>query len=301
MSWKDYFFFTRREKNGLQVLLFLILFLVVVYWSMPYWVHPDEASNAELKGEIARFEAMIAEQSTADTLRNQYSKNVQTTVALFAFNPNTVDSTQMLSLGIKPYLASRIIKYRKKGGRFATATDFSKIYGLSEQDFQRLAPYIVIPVATSATVFAKDTLVKTPTKKEILVVDINTADTTSLMSVRGIGRVYANRIVAYREKLGGFVDKKQLLEVYGINEEVYEKISPYIVSLSIELRTLSVNKATVHQLKQHPYISFYQAKSIYDYRTSKKNKRIDSLDGIPASRDINADFIDKIRPYLSFE
>ena len=99
------------------------------------------------------------------------------------------------------------------------------------------------------------------------VIDINSADTAVLRSLYGIGPVLSQRIVRYRDLLGGFVRKDQLLEVYGLSKECYSGISDRI-TVNATNKKIKINEATIQELKKHPYIDYYQAKAIVDYRNS---------------------------------
>ena len=128
-------------------------------------------------------------------------------------------------------------------------------------------------------------------------VELNTADTTALKELRGIGSVFAKRIVKYRNLLGGFHHKEQLLEVYGMTEELYSKISEHIIVDSDILTTININTATLQQLNHHPYLNYYQAKAIIKYRDlgNTFNNVVD-LKNITI---IDNDTYEKIKPYLS--
>ena len=95
---------------------------------------------------------------------------------------------------------------------------------------------------------------------------INSADTTAWMQLRGIGPVFSRRIIAYRNLLGGFVALEQLYEVYGLSEEQVQSMLPFLTLDSTDLRQLNVNTASVQQLRRHPYIDYYLAKTLWDER-----------------------------------
>lgn len=304
MSWKDYFYFTKQEKRGLSVLIVMLIVLIGTYVGLPYFIsNPVVMDDEEVKLQIADFEKTLQEDSASFVYKKQHwSKNIDSTTSILqVFDPNHADSALFLKLGIKPYVISRILKYRAKGGVFRSPTDFSKIYGLPKEMYERLLPYIQIkPIARDKQlVDSKESL--PVTTSEITFVDINKADTTMLKTVKGIGSVLSKRIVTYREKLGGFISVEQLKEVYGITDEVYQKIAPQLTVSQSYTKKISINQVTVHQLKQHPYISFYQAQSIYEYRMGKRTKRIENIEEIPFNRDINSDFIEKIKPYVTCE
>ena len=119
--------------------------------------------------------------------------------------------------------------------------------------------------------FKKDVKpVKTETlKKEILIVNINTTDTMQLLNLPEIGPFFARNIVEYRKKIGGFIDKKQLLEIYGFDSVRYEIISPYIIIDSVAIRRLKVNHDDFKTILRHPYIEYEDVKKIVNDRESK--------------------------------
>lgn len=98
---------------------------------------------------------------------------------------------------------------------------------------------------------------------------INSADTTELKSLPGIGSFFAKNIVDYRNKLGGFINKQQLLEVYGLDSSRFEIISPYIILDSIEIQKVKVNHDDFKTILRHPYIDYDDVKKIVNYRETK--------------------------------
>jgi competence ComEA-like helix-hairpin-helix protein len=138
-------------------------------------------------------------------------------------------------------------------------------------------------------------------KKTDEMVEINSADTTRLMQLRGIGSGYAKMIVAYREKLGGFYTTTQLLEVYKFSEETYKKIQSQLTVDTTLIRKIPINTATVKQLKSHPYISYYQALSIVENRALQVDMRYNSLYDMVVDEDLKEEDILRVAPYLSFE
>lgn len=101
------------------------------------------------------------------------------------------------------------------------------------------------------------------------IVELNTADTLDLQQLYNIGPTFSRRIVRYRTLLGGFVNKGQLLEVYGMDSVRYSDILPYITIDTAAVSKLDINTATIDQLKRHPYLDYYQAKAIVRLRESQ--------------------------------
>ena len=132
-------------------------------------------------------------------------------------------------------------------------------------------------------------------------VELNSADTTRLKMLRGIGSGYAKMIVAYREKLGGFYKAEQLLEVYKFSDETYQKIKHQLSVDTTLIRKIKINEATVKELKSHPYISYYQALSIVENRELQPEMRYNSLYDMVVDEDLKEEDILRLAPYFSFE
>ena len=137
------------------------------------------------------------------------------------------------------------------------------------------------------------------TEREVML-ELNSADTLQLQELRGIGPGFARRIVKYREKLGGYYAKEQLMEIYGFTEELYGKVAPHITVDASKIRRLDVNAHGIAELKLHPYISFYEAKAIVEYRNTKPSKRIDSIDELADLPDLKENW-EVIRIYIKVE
>lgn len=149
--------------------------------------------------------------------------------------------------------------------------------------------------------FKRSTRTSRRSAKTDEMVELNSADTTRLKMLRGIGSGYAKMIVAYREKLGGFYDISQLLEVYKFPDETYQKIKHQLSADTTLIRKIKVNEATVKQLKSHPYISYYQALSIVENRELQPEMRYNSLYDMVVDEDFKEEDILRVAPYFSFE
>lgn len=222
----------------------------------------------------------------------------------FAFDPNTADSTQLLRLGLRPFIVRNIYKYRAKGGRFRKPGDFARMYGLGKEEYKSLEPYIKIssdyqPASsliseTEKSSSPKDSL-RYPVKLSVGEhIALNTADTTTLKQVPGIGSGYARAIVNYRNRLGGYVDVNQLLEIKGIPPEALQ----YIVLGNSEVKKLDVNHLSLNQLKQHPYLNFYQARALVESR--RLHGPLRSAADLRLISDFTEADIKRLIPYLQF-
>ncbi len=312
--WKDYFYFSRGQRVGIVILISLIIIVIVSNYLLPYFFPIDEKEDKGFRIEVEAFRKSL---KSTDSLRQiewqkqneerqrEYEEKYanyasdfkkaekKNTYTLFPFDPNVIDSASFVKLGLKPRIASNILKYRNKGGSFRTIEDFSKVYGISSDKMKELQPYISI---------AETKPLKTEnqsTKRTNIVVDLNSADTTLLMQVKGIGRGYAKGIVRFRQSTGGFVAVNQLLEIYGMSPENFEKIKPYCnVDLNL-VRQIRINTSTAERLDAHLYINFYQAKAIYELRR-KKGKLI-SANELKELTEFKPEELERLKPYLNFE
>lgn len=261
-----------------------------------------------MSSQLARTDSLTADSSIrkAAVRRGvQYIYNVETVRRkLSAFDPNTADSTLLLSLGLQPWQVRSIYRYRAKGGIYRQPSDFARLYGLTVKQYKELLPYIHIsdeykPAAevygrTDAVKSGRDTL-RYPVKlRPGQYVTLDDADTASLRKVPGIGRYYASRIVRYRNDLGGYVSVAQLSEIEGIPEAALS----YFRVTGGAVRKLNLNRLTLNELKHHPYINFYQARRIIDYRRLKGP--LHSIDDLRLLKDFSQRDIERLRPYVEF-
>ena len=220
------------------------------------------------------------------------------------FDPNTVDSMTLLHLGFKPWQAKNMLKYRAKGGRYRQKEDMKKLYGMTDSMYIALEPYICIQQDSIAVDSAQvdtihlDSLPKWRSIKKDTILNLRTADTTELKLIRGIGSYRAKMIVRYREQLGGYARVEQILEARGMDKVVADSILPHFYIDSVVLNKMPVNKIRPEVLHRHPYLSFEQAKAIYEYR--RRHIRIKSAEELKKIKGLSPSDIEKISIYLDF-
>jgi DNA uptake protein ComE-like DNA-binding protein len=212
--------------------------------------------------------------SLAELLRKQDYEKLSP--VYFAFNPNYVTVDSLLMLGFPRKVAERLYNYREKGGRFDVKKDMKKIYGLSDSLMNRIYPYIDLPEKSKAIISP---------------MDINTINSRELASRSGIDGNLASRIVNYRFKLGGFVLLDQLIEVYGITDDLAKQLkSKVFIVGGYRPRLIKINHENAQKLQQHPYISDQLAEDIIRYR---------EINGTIKSQTVLADF--KSMDMVNFE
>lgn len=297
MHLKEFFFVPKSDRAAVVLLLAAVVVAVIALHGLG---GGDEATT------LAAADSLPSpKRSPGSPPMQAYGEYYQVeghAAERFFFDPNTADSTQLLRLGLRPWQVRNIYKYRAAGGVYRRAADFARLYGLTVKQFRELEPYIRIssdylPASrlvsrspAEAPVYSRDTLLYPQKMQPGETVELNAADTTRLKKVPGIGSWYARQIVYYRERLGGYANREQLLEIEGFPDEAlaYFRLEPGSV------RRLNLNKLTMSQLRRHPYISFYQAKAICDYRRLKGPLR--SLDDLRLLRDFPPAAIARLQP-----
>lgn len=297
--WKDFFYYTKSERRVILLLLAIALLLLGI-WAITEYLRPVEVpvtlSESE---EIDSFLANLEEQ---EKIRKSHTPKNEISAVLQPFDPNTADSVLLRQLGLPVYIVRNILKYRAKGGVFRSPESFSRIYGLKEEVYQKLKPYITIAplvsvshVRTDTFRQLKDTIPYVPKYKEGTIVDLNKADTSILKRIPGIGSTLARMIVVYRQRLGGFYDVSQLQEVPHVGVE----LNKWFVVTPAGLHKIQVNSASLDKLRLHPYMDFYKAKAIMEYR--RKRGKIKGLSQLSMFEEFTEKDLKRLSPYLTFE
>ena len=216
---------------------------------------------------------------------------------LFPFDPNNLSVEGWQKLGLSEKTSKTIEKYRNKGGKFHTADDLKKIWGMPAGFYERVKDYVVIAsLQNNHPQNDADKFVYTKSEKKVLLVNINQADTTAFIALPGIGSKLAARIVNFRDKLGGFYSVEQVRETYGLPDSTFQKVKGSF-QLSGTVRKLNVNTATKDELKVHPYIKWNLANAIVEYRN--QHGAFKSLDDLKNISIIDEATFEKIMHYLS--
>ena len=271
---RRWFAFSKGERVAIVTILALILVLILACLFRPSRKSLSDASLHDLDSLLALRQAAIELQ------QQQQAEKPQEVTELhpFPFNPNTITEEEWLQMGLTDRQVRSIMNYKAKGGRFYSKSDVEKLYAISEEEYAQLEPFIVLPeVARGNT--AKPTAKKQesqasddkpkPEKKAIPVVDLNTVDSTTLVELPRMGGYMASRIIAFREKLGGFVEVAQLLDVKGLDSTRFAAMRPYLLIGDTETRRIDVNRADFKTLVGHPYLSYEQVKRIFRQRETR--------------------------------
>lgn len=197
----------------------------------------------------------------------------------FPFNPNGLPEEEWRKMGLSDRQIRTIKNYEAKGGKFYSKNDVKKLYSISDEEFAQLEPFIDIPPLNRSIYdhsnrpdygnSKEKKEYNQPEAKPIEMVEINSADSALFVQLPKVSPYLASRIVTYRNKLGGFLNLEQLLEVKGMDSTHYQAILPYLQFQSVEAKKIDINRDDFKTLVNHPYLNYDMVKAIFKQRDSK--------------------------------
>lgn len=301
------YYLNRHDRRIMLVLLTVAAIAFALLFFVGRHVEPvDDVAADSLQARVAADSVSRSQPS-----RQPYYQQPEHVVERFAFDPNTADSTQLLRLGLQPWQVLNIYKFRAAGGIYRKKSDFARLYGLTVKQYRELEPYIQI----SADYLPASTLVHddAPRHRDTLhhsekmsggfpekmsegeTIDLNVADTALYRKVPGIGSYYARRIADYGQRLGGYVSVDQLDDIENFPPEA----KAFFTVSTGSVRKIRINQLTLNELKRHPYINYYQARAITDYR--RLHGPIRSLHDLHLLPEFSEESIARLHPYISYE
>ena len=288
--WMEFLVFTRKERIAVFVLSLLIIITAIapVFIAEKKFIAPNAEEFYALKSELDKLSS-----SSNDTItqtkndnqpwQNNYSLSQITDngreIEFFPFDPNKISPEEWKKLGLRDRTVKTITNFRSKGGKFRQATDLKKIYGLKEEEYQRLLPYVRFEKkdeikyenANHENNRREESYSTKIVSLKPYPVEINKTDTTELIALPGIGSKLANRIINFRNKLGGFYSVEQLHEVYGLPDSTFDRLKTYLTCNPALVNKININDVDIETLKQHPYIRWNLANAIVQYRKEHGN------------------------------
>jgi competence protein ComEA len=295
-----YFGFHRKEANGLLVLIGLIGLIMLIPYIYSVVKQDDPITEIE---EMAVLKLALAEKkriSVEEDVGRKFKYPHKRSNKLFAFNPNIIGQADWENLGLSPKQSAAILRYIKRGGRFRKKEDLQKMYTINTEMYNKLAPYINIidgdlsNKGSQPKVYAP----RVSEKRSAVVVEVNTADTTELDKIKGIGMTFANRIIKYRERIGGFHRKEQLMEVFGIDSVKYLEIKDQVLIDASRVKKININTAGFEDFKNHPYIRYKQVNALIQFR--KQHGNYSNIADLNKVAILNQETIDRLTAYLEF-
>lgn len=307
MRFRDFHYVRRSDR---RVIFFLLAVFIVVSLALLIFHGKEKMYTASDNDDSAAVGWRDYRHGYYDYRRgkgNHYYAVRGRSVSRFPFDPNTADSTELLALGLEPWQVRNIYKYRAKGGVFRRKEDFGRVYGLTNRQYRDLAPLIRIgsdyqpytsrgyqnvPYGEAPDSVPGRRFTAKLRKGERI--DLNDADTVLLLKVPGIGPYFARQIVHNRKMLGGFYSVRQLLEIQDMPEEAL----PYFEVNPAKVHRLNVNKLSLVELRRHPYINYYQAKAIVDYR--RLYGEIHDMGQLKLMKYFTPDDFERLRHYIEY-
>ncbi len=286
-----------------MILVFILLLTVFLDFFLPFLI-PEKTFDATAWKEAAE------KQNASIPLSAEPEKKIFSAI----IDPNKVESAVLLKIGIPAGIATNWVKYINKGGRFYRKEDIMKLYGMNKDLYTKIEDYLVISekikLPKIKSEFSKETKKSFPeyVKKDslwknkyvekknvpIVMVGINSADSTQLEALPGIGPTLASRIIKYRRLLGGFYDVIQIKDIYGMSDELWARSSPGLFADKSALKMLDLNFLSLTELGRHPYIGFRQARKVVNCRD--KNGKFRSREELVPL--FSADSLRRLLPYV---
>ena len=291
---KNLFDFSKRDRNAVITLSALIIIVSAGHFVINF-------VNLNRPADHSEFEKAMT------VWLSQPDSSVPENMDAFMFDPNTVSQSQLDSLPFPRKVKRNLLRYREAGGRLLRPGDLKKIYGMNDSIYEALKDYIIIESCSDTPSGEKGNF--EPGREgshehqfagsdniESLI-ELNSADSIQLVRLRGIGPVFAARIINYRNLLGGFYSKHQLLEVYNFPEETFNEIKRYIITDSAAVKKIRINYAGFAELIRHPYLDRSDVDKIMEFR--ERYGRFSSIDQIRSLELADSLKTEKIRPYFT--
>jgi len=303
---RNHFGFSRAETNGM-VLLFPFLLLTIF---SPFLINQyleisntkpvfDEKSAIQWKKELEKKVIILKPTKKKQAFFYKNSKKKKVTKRKFVFNPNKVTKKEIIELGFSQRVANNWSKFIAAGGKFYEQKDLMKVYGIDSTLLSSLESFVQFPknaVDPTKEEFQKKDF--KPFKIAFKETNLNSTDREDLKKISGIGDKLSERIIKFRDKLGGFHSMRQLNEVYGLDSTIIQKIGSHF-HINDSINRIFINQISKKELANHPYFSYKTAQVIVNYR--EQHGHFQKPDDLKKIHIINDSIVSKISPYLQFE
>lgn len=283
MKLKSHFRFNKQERSGIFFLLLIVILLQGGYFFV----------KANPPSKEADFALNTLEQNRIDSLK---ILQTEATRKIYPFNPNYITDYKGYTLGLSPSELDRLFAYRKQDKFVNSAKEFQNVTQISDSLLNEISPYFKFPdwVNSNQAAAKKETRAKKASTRK----DLNSATAEELISIYGIGEALSERIVKFRDRLGGFLVDDQLYDVYGLKPEVVERtLLKFQVVKAPSINKININKAGVEELSRLIYINKSLAFNIIEYRD--KNGLFASLQELSQVDQFPTEKLDRIALYLS--
>lgn len=303
---RDYFYFQTSDRRAIVALGCIAVFCIGVLLVVDSL--KEKTVNSGMK-ELSK--------NMKDLQRS--SQSATPTIALHAFDPNTIDSLTLVSFGVPSWKVKNFLHYRAAGKVFCSADELGDTYGWTSEDVERLTPFVHVgaqyrkqaersrfehpKIITGRAAGREKQEAEESTQpyfshkfQTLTPVDVNTADTALLRRIPGVGEKISEAIVRYRNRLGGFHSVEQLMDIKIVSPEL---LAWFTVSSSSSVKKIAINRASFQQLNSHPYITYDQTKDLLQY--IHLYGPIPDEPTLVATAIFTPDELERLRPYITYE
>ncbi|MAP80340.1 MAG: competence protein ComEA [Aequorivita sp.] len=294
MELKSHFTFNKQQRSGILLLLLFIVLTLCVYWFTDF--------SEKDTFDVSSPEIVLIQQEL-DSLRLLAIENRKPKI--YPFNPNFITDYKGYTLGMSNEQIDKLLQYRREGEWINSIADFKNVTGVSDSLLNVISPYFKFPEwvtnPKSKTAFKNNSSSKGFSEKKYTEkIDLNKATAEELQKVSGIGNTLSQRIIKYRDKLGGFSSDIQLNNVYGLEPEVVKRTQNlFTVKSPKPIEKINVNTATASDISTIPGVSFNLAKNIWEYR--RLREKINSIEELKKIDGMTPRKLQLIQLYLSVE
>ncbi len=263
---REFLLFSRTDQRGVMALSIILVIVIGIRFYL------NSLPPGEIKidpNEMQAIQQWIALQQKNDSLQEiekpYSSSNNRTLIISKPFDPNKANKVDWIGIGFSEKEASSIIKFRSICKGFRYKEDVQKIFCMTEERYQSLEPFLTIP---SKPLYDKHVngYKKEYTQTRFKMLELNTADSIELISLKGIGPGWARRIIKRRNQLGGYYSISQLLEIKGLSDSLLNTIQTQINIDTSLITRLNINTISLEEIQKHPYCWYGVGKSIVNYR-----------------------------------
>jgi len=288
-KFKSHFKFNKQERSGIFFLLLIIIILQGVYFFLktkPF----DNGNNKIIIDAI--------EQSRIDSLK--LVSKIKDTVKIYPFNPNFITDYKGYTLGMSVSEIDRLHTFRNLNKYVNSKEEFQNITGVSDSLLAIIAPFFKFPdwVKSDKKEYTSNSSQPPRAKVSIIVRDLNAVTADDLKKVNGIGDKLSERIIKFRDRLGGFLVNEQLYDVYALDAEVVDRaLKQFQVLNPPQVKRIDINSASAKEIANLVYLSHAVAYKIVELR--ELNGGIRSLDELTNIDGFPSEKLDRIALYLS--
>lgn len=302
MDFDRWFGFTLRERIGIGSLLGLIIF---VYFLGEFWPYrnipsiPDLSEFLFLSDTISDLDNSLDDNQSSQIFMLDNDNKLKK-FQRFVFNPNTISFDSFQLLGFNKFAAKNLTNYVNKGGKIYDSSKFKTIFGIDTNLVNLLSPYIRYPEKPEKNTYNKNQDYRIKIEDSpIQPIEINTADSAQFYTLKMLGRYNANKIIRFRTRAGGFMNKQQLLEFELVSDSLYDLIEPYILVDPKGFKKINLNTADYKTFISHPYFDSETIQKILKYR--KQHGDFKDVHHLRRIRSLKEEIGERIIPYLMVE